>query len=120
MGPTIAVMILLAIVKPLSDQKANWIEIYNCVTLLFMSYCLLTFTSFVNNPDTKYQIGFFVVFLTVQSLVINIYLVSQDPGRVCKLRCKNRWTRRHSIKRKYILKAKSTRLWKTFASKKPT
>lgn len=75
MVPTFAVMVLLAVVGPLSDRRANWIEIYNCITLLCLSYCLLTFTPFVNNPETKYKIGFFVVFLTVQSLVINIYFV---------------------------------------------
>lgn len=76
MIPTLGVMVLLAVVGPLTDRKSNRIEIYNCCTLLCMSYSLMTFTSFVGDPGTKYQIGFSVVFLTVQSLFVNIFFVS--------------------------------------------
>ena len=44
MLPTIAVMMLLALVKPLADLPSNRLEIYNSFVILLLIYCLMCFT----------------------------------------------------------------------------
>ena len=77
MIPTVAVMTLLALVKPLADRQTNRMEVYNSFTLLCIAYCLLCFTPFAADPGARYQIGFALVFLTCQNIVVNIAIVSR-------------------------------------------
>ena len=107
--PTLAVMAVLALVRPLEDRTTNLLEIYNSFTILCMSYCLLCFTEFVLDPGARYQMGFVMVILTVKNICVNLYVVGSGPARMCKLRCKSRWLRRKQIQRKWSLRAQRTK-----------
>ena len=93
--PTIAVMVILCTVKPLEDQPTNWMEIYNSIMILLMTYCLMCFTPFVLDAMARYTMGYVLVILTVKNIVVNIYFVARNPVRQSYLRCKVRWAKRH-------------------------
>ena len=79
--PTLAVMMLLALVKPLEDNAANKIETYNSFMILMMTYCLMCFTPLALDEIARYTMGYVMVFLTTKNIVVNIYVVSRAPVR---------------------------------------
>ena len=81
MLPTVAVMMLLALVKPLESPSANKMELYNSFMILLMTYCLMCFTPFALDAMARYTMGYVMVALTVKNIVVNIYVVSQKPVR---------------------------------------
>ena len=93
--PTIAVMMLLALVKPLQGLQTNRLEIYNSFTLLLIGYCLMCFTQFVLDAGERYNVGYALVALTIKNIIVNIVIVGKEPVRMCKMRCKKRWQSRH-------------------------
>ena len=109
MLPTMAVMMILALVKPLADLPTNRLEIYNSFSLLMMTYCIMCFTPFALDAEARYTMGYVMVILTVLNIGVNIYVIGKQPARMCKLKCKNRWRRRGKITRSFSLKAQKTK-----------
>ena len=101
MAPTMAVLMLLALAKPLQNQQTNRLEVYNSFTLLSIAYCLMCFTNFALNAEARYDMGYILVALTIKNIVVNIFVVGSQPVRMCKLRCKSRWMRRHKYKEEW-------------------
>ena len=62
--------------KPFDRTEMNKTEIINDLVLLVMSYSLLTLTDFVRDIPTKIQIGYFMISLTIFTMVLNMYLIS--------------------------------------------
>lgn len=62
--PILAVIIMLGLVSPLAEKIDNKIDMYDNITMLFLSYCLFLFTDFVPDAFIRYQVGFFMIFLT--------------------------------------------------------
>ena len=91
MLPTIASMTILASVNPLESITANRLEIFNSVSILLMSYCLMAFTPLVLDPQARYTMGFVMVGLTGTNVLTNIIVISIDPMRKTCMRCKVHW-----------------------------
>lgn len=110
MGPTLAVMLILAGLKPLKGgSPINDLEIYNCVTLLCLTYCIMIFTSFGSEPEAKYTIGYFMVLIIYQNIIFNIFMVSKDPTRIMCIKCKLRWAKSGQLKDRLKLRAQKTK-----------
>ena len=109
MTPTLACMLVLAHYKPLRTSQYNNLEIYNSFMILLMTYCLMCFTNFALDPEARYTMGYVLVFLTAKNIVVNIYIVSQDPFRRSYLRCKVRYYSRQQIKQKWKGKVQKTK-----------
>lgn len=108
--PTIAVMLVLVAVKPLKGgSPINNLEIYNCVTLLCLTYCIMIFTPFGSEPGAKYTIGYFMVLIIAQNIVYNIYVVSKDPARITCFKCRTRWAKRGQLKERLRKQALNTK-----------
>ena len=110
--PTLLVMIHIGEVRPLLWRYENRLEIYNSFTILCLTYCLLCYTNFVSDAHARYQMGFAMIFLTSQNILINIFLLGREPVKMLILSCKRRWNRRtlYVRKTKYLIsKLKSTK-----------
>lgn len=95
-------MVVLGVVEPLKNRGENKLEIYNSFTILLLSYCLLSFTPYVLDADARYQVGFGMVILTVQNIVVNMVIVGKDPVRMVYLRCRRNYIRRRIIKNRLL------------------
>ena len=73
--PTLAVMILLGLVEPLSSRHQNRVEIFNNFMILVMSYCLISFTDYAPDPEARYTMGYGLVVLTIFNIVVNVWIV---------------------------------------------
>ena len=98
--PTIAVIILLGQISPLAEKIDNKIENYDNITVLLLSYCLFLFTDFVPDAFIRYQVGFFMIFLTTQNIIVNIYIMSKEPVKLLVEKLKYWWTNRQRLKKK--------------------
>lgn len=63
--PTLAVVIIIGLIQPLESPFANKVEMYDSVTVLFLSYCLFCFTEFIPDPNIRYQIGYVMIIMTI-------------------------------------------------------
>ena len=102
--PTLFVLFIIGLVKPLESRAANRMEMYNTFTILTMSYCLMCFTQLALDPEARYTMGYILVGLTIKNLLVNISFVMKDPLRRFKLSCKVKWATRSQIKRKWKLR----------------
>ena len=102
-------MMVLSHFKPLQTLQSNKLETYNSFVILNMIYCLMCFTELALDPEARYTMGYVLVALTAQNIMVNIYVVSQDPVRRGYLRCKVRYHRRHQIKKEWKLKTQKTK-----------
>ena len=111
MLPTLILMCHLGMVHPLRELRDNRIEMYNCFTIMCLSYCLMCYTPYVYDAEARYQIGFFMIGLIAQNLLVNIYLVGKDPLRMMILKCRHSFRNRKQIKAKWALKAQKTKMF---------
>ena len=111
MLPTLILMCHLGMVHPLRELRDNRIEMYNCFTIMCLSYCLMCYTPYVYDAEARYQIGFFMIGLIAQNLLVNIYLVGKDPLRMMILKCRHNFRNRKQIKAKWALKAQKTKMF---------
>ena len=86
--PTLAVLMMVGLAEPLPTPAENKQEVYNNFTILILSYCLLCFTEFVAKPDTRYNMGYLMILLTIQNIVVSLIIIAFSPIRMLKLRCK--------------------------------
>ena len=70
-------MINLGQIEPLPTLYANRIEIYNSFSILLLIYCLLCLTQFVPDANARYQVGFGMIGLTGQNILVNIFIVTR-------------------------------------------
>ena len=86
-----------------------------------IAYCLMCFTQLALDAEARYNMGYLLVAITIKNIIVNIFIVGSQPARMCKLRCKKRWQRRHLIKEKWRLRAQRTKDFfkRTFTRRKP-
>jgi hypothetical protein len=101
--PILAVIIMLGLISPLAEKFDNKIELYDSLTILLLSYCLFLFTDFVPDAFIRYQVGFFMIFLTAQNILINVYLMSKEPVKLLFEKLKYWWTNRERLKKKITI-----------------
>ena len=58
----------------------------------------MLFTDFVPDPITRYNVGFAMIFLTVQNIIFNLTIIARTPIRQIILRLKRCCARRNSKK----------------------
>ena len=101
--PTNMVLMHLGTFRPLITKADNNLEIYNSYTIFCLTYCLLCLTQYVSDGHARYQVGYAIVILTCQNILINIFIIGKTPIRKLFLKWRQRWRKR------YIL-AKSVKL----------
>ena len=82
------VAIIQAQVKPLKTPKANRQRLYDDMTLVLIIDCIICCTDLVSSGDSRYAVGYFIVILTIQNLVINLLILILEPIYKMKLLCK--------------------------------
>jgi hypothetical protein len=68
-------IIYLTIVKPYQTLLSNILEIFNEITFLLCGYCCFLFTNFIDNIQTKYDIGWIFIAIVLTDLVTNILAI---------------------------------------------
>ena len=101
-------MIVIGQIEPLINRQDNAIEMYNSFSILLLTYCLLCLTQFVPDANARYQVGFGMIGLTGQNILVNIYIVGRQPVRELFLRCRAKWIHRDIVKKN--IKHKLTRI----------
>ena len=79
--PTLAVLIMVGLASPLETSFENNQELYNNFSILVVSYCLLCFTQFIPDPEMRYNMGYVMVLLTVQNIVVSLVIIVMSPIR---------------------------------------
>ena len=79
--PTLAVIVMIGLARPLATPFENKQEMYNNFSILLISYCLLCFTLFVPEPETRYNIAYVLILLTIQNIVVSLIIIGSDPVR---------------------------------------
>ena len=64
MAANMSVLIMIGFAWPLATPTHNKLELYNNISLLVASYCLLCFTPFVHEAGARYSIGYALIFVT--------------------------------------------------------
>ena len=103
MFSTLAVLMMVGLAKPLATPFENKQELYNNSSILVLIYALLCFTLFVPAPETRYNMGYAMILLTIQNIVISLIIIGVSPVRQLKLRAKKwclmrAWRKRNGIK----------------------
>ena len=89
-------IIVIGMLEPLVDPFTNKLELYNNFSIILLVYCLLLFTDFVPDALARYKIGYVMIFLTSQNIIVNLIFIGKDPIRHLFLRYK-----RHKLIKKY-------------------
>ena len=79
--PPLAVMVMVGLAKPLQTPFENKQELYNNFSILILCYCLLMFTDFIDDAVMRYNIGYAMILLTVQNILVSLYFISLQPAR---------------------------------------
>ena len=60
---------------PLDSLKANLLEIFNDVTLLFLIYLLWSFTDMIVEPESRHELGFFFIGVALFNISVQLVLM---------------------------------------------
>jgi hypothetical protein len=71
----IAVISYLTSHRPYINEMVNDIEIFNELTILSMSYMILLFTDFLDDPELKLTLGFIYCGIIMTNMLINIIVI---------------------------------------------
>ena len=63
-------------VKPFITKSLNFIDCFNEISLLAISIFLLMFTSFIDNVDLRFLIGWFYIGFVIFIVVVNLVLTT--------------------------------------------
>ena len=99
-------MIYLGECWPFESTFATKMEIYNEVTNIILVYHMMTFTDWLDNPETRYNIGYSVLFLVCLNISIHFSYLMHDTFLRLKFSCKKK---AHLRKLKKIAKSKKLR-----------
>ena len=102
--PTLCVLMMVGLAKPLPTPFENKQEMYNNVTILILTYCLLCFTMFISDVETRYNMGYAMILLTVQNIIVSLTIIGIQPFRQMILRAKKAFRMRAYRKRNNIKK----------------
>lgn len=64
--------------RPFGSDKINNLEIMNEATCLILLYHVMLFSSYVEDPETRYLIGWSFIFFTVQNMLVHFGLLLKD------------------------------------------
>ena len=98
MIPSMVSLCIIAGIKPLETILDNRLEAFNCITVMLISYCLMTFTPLAIDPMARYTMGFVMFALTILDIAVNIVLVAVDPIKKISRKCKVCYRKRDKLK----------------------
>lgn len=85
LASSISLVAFLTHVRPYGENLLNGQELFNEVTLTITSYILILFTDFVEEPETRYMIGWMYSVMVCVNLLVNwVILFSRLLGTVWK------------------------------------
>ena len=73
---------------PLDSLKANLLEIFNDVTLLFLIYLLWSFTDMIVKPESCHEFGFFFIGVSLGNIGVHLLLMLVQSIVGIRLKCK--------------------------------
>ena len=80
--------IYLSVCRPLETSFANKMEIMNEATTIALTYCLMCFTQFVADPETRNLVGFAYLGINMLNVLIHLLFLILATCSTCKLSCK--------------------------------
>ena len=78
---------------PLDSRKANLLEVFNDCTLLMLTYLLWCFTDIVGEPETREQLGYVFISVSLGNIAVHILMMLCETGFRVKLsykKCMNK------------------------------
>ena len=67
-----ATVVYSCIVKPFTDMKMNYLDIFNECTIMLMAYATIPYSDYLADPHFKYQIGWVVIGGLCMNLGLNV------------------------------------------------
>ena len=61
--------------RPLESSINNKLEMFNETCIMIISYHLFAFTSYLDNPYIRYNLGYIVISIVTLNLLINMLLL---------------------------------------------
>ena len=76
--------------SPLATKKSHAFEVFNDCTLLVLTYCLLCFTDFIPEEDTRHKLGYVFITVSLGNIALHLVFILLETFLLAKLRCKRR------------------------------
>ncbi len=70
---------MVGLAKPLPTPFENKQEMYNNVSILILTYCLLCYTMYIGDPETRYNMGYVMILLTIQNIIVSLVIIGSQP-----------------------------------------
>jgi len=81
-------------VRPMNDHFNNFIQIVNEVTVLICVWLMFHYTEFVADANTRYNLGFYLMYLVAVDVVLNVIFLFYFLGKKIYLAIKAFFIRR--------------------------
>ena len=92
-----AFIIVVGWYRPFDSIKANRLELFTECATMGVCYCLMLFTDFVGEPETRYSCGNFFIFVVILYAVVHIsvllHIFIMNVTRNCRWCKHRRWLR---------------------------
>ena len=99
-------VIIYGNVEPLKGRRANQIELFNEVSIMFVIYNMVCFTPFVPDIEVRHNLGFFVCALVTINILVNFSGIIIVPFRSLQFMRKSRKARKEYFPKRDALKKK--------------
>ena len=99
-------VIIYGNVEPLKERRANQLELFNEVSIMFVIYNMMCFTPFVPDIEVRHNLGFFVCAIVAINILVNFCAIGIVPFRSLKFKCKSRKARKEYFPKREALKVK--------------
>jgi len=99
-------VIIYGNVEPLKERRANQLELFNEVSIMFVIYNMMCFTPFVPDIEVRHNLGFFVCAIVAINILVNFSVIGIVPFRSLKFKCKSRKARKEYFPKREALKVK--------------
>ena len=96
-----ATVVYSCIVKPFTDMKMNYLDIFNECTIMLMAYATIPYSDYLADPHFKYQIGWVVIGGLCMNLGLNVgFIVIMSFVKIVKMIMNKRKQRNSKSKSK--------------------
>jgi len=103
---SIGYIIFIQYCSPLEGRFNNNIQTFNECTIIFILYCLMHFTDFVNDPGTRNSFGSLYIVVLIIFTIVHFYFICMDTCRNFKLRIMQFWMHREILIPRYKARAR--------------
>ena len=85
---SIGMLMFIQLNKPFKSSFANWIETFNEVCTLLLSYMAICFTNFIPDAEIKSDIGPYYVYTNLVMIAVNVLILALLTLKTWMLCCK--------------------------------